>query len=164
MDSRLGTREHRHDDHRWVPEVTDRLPGLMPPGYKAIVDDLVVQVRRLQSAGTGGVTQTAATPRIQQMHVQYASGSGTLSGFYDEAVGTRFIVSIDHSSQFTFIDGQPPQFLDSEGNDLRGALVFLSCANLDGGRFTVVFERVSADSYEPLTGDLDYTWRRPGLT
>jgi hypothetical protein len=108
-----------------------------------------------------------------QLGRKFAAGAATLTGFYDETVGTKVVYDVDHTplanhadvtTPNNFVNGvaDPPEVTGAAGAYLPGAIVTLDLSYSDRGKMSLVFERITDASYEPITGDLSFEWVRWG--
>jgi hypothetical protein len=92
-----------------------------------------------------------------------ATGTTTLTGFYDGIAGTLTRVSIASTVQGTnFAQASMPEFTTAAGGEVPGALFHVVMH--DPNSFVVIVERISGGPSEPLSGDLALTWTRRGKT
>ena len=101
-------------------------------------------------------------PKWRAISTKTWTEDDTLTGFFDKAVGES--VEVTYSQETSWHIAGVPQVARQDGTTLRGALIHVNCAGLTPNQFSIVYERVSAATYEPLTGDLDVTLTRGGRT
>ena len=88
------------------------------------------------------------------------SEDDTISRFFDQSLGYQEEVSYAQGTEY--VQADPPKVELQSGATMRGVIAHLNLANLDENNFSIVYERVSAGAYEPLTGDLAVTLKRKG--
>lgn len=98
----------------------------------------------------------------KMLGIKSVTGSGTVTGFFDQSAGYTVELTVDHSATSTFRDSPLATFTDDAGAAPEGVLIWPNLAKTDGGQFSVILERASGGTYEPLTGDFLYVYLRKG--
>jgi len=94
-----------------------------------------------------------------------ATGTTTLTGFYDGVAGTitRFPVSVVTQNTPDWVMASMPEFSKTVGGgEVPGALFHVIYHTPT--QFVVCVERLTGGPSEPLTGNLALTWTRRGKT
>ena len=105
------------------------------------------------------------TQKWQSLSRRLATGTATVSGFYDGAAGTltRLAISVAAQGTTNWKSAMVPEFTKTaDGGEISGALFHV--VKHDPNSFVVIIERIDGGPSEPLTGDLALTWTRRGYT